>query len=134
MMTQAELSSSRPLVIVVDDDRAVRNSLRFSLEMEGFAVHTYADGVELLNGTDLAESSCLVIDHRLPGMTGLEAIAKLRERRVLVPAILITTQPSALTAERARKAEVPIVEKPLLENALFEQIRAALGNQRKPRT
>src|SRR5262249_5944248 len=118
MMTQRELARGRPVIIVVDDDGAVRNSLKFSLEIEGFSVLTYADSRELFEDEALAESSCLVIDHNLPGMTGLEAIAELRERRVLVPAILITTHPSAATTERARKAEIPIVEKPLLENGL----------------
>ena len=81
VMTMAgKLAGSRPLVIVVDDDLAVRSSLQFSLEMEGFAVHTYADGRELLDGSNVAESSCLVIDHHLPGMTGLETLAKLRQR------------------------------------------------------
>jgi two-component system, LuxR family, response regulator FixJ len=127
----SKLAGSRPLVIVVDDDLAVRSSLQFSLEMEGFAVHTYADGRELLDGSDLAESSCLVIDHRLPGMTGLETIAKLRQRRVLVPAILMTTHPTMATVELAKKADVPIVEKPLLENALLDQIRAALDKRHK---
>ena len=74
---------------------------------------------------DLGASTCLVIDHNLPGMSGLETIAKLRERRICVPAILITSHPSAAVARQAAKAAVPIVEKPLLENALFEQIHAA---------
>ena len=120
----------RPLVIVVDDDGAVRNSLKFSLEIEGFAVRTYSDGNELLSGTDLATSRCLIVDHNLPGMTGLEAIARLRERHVLVPAILITTHPSAAVTERAAKAAVPIVEKPFLEDALLNQIQAALERPR----
>jgi FixJ family two-component response regulator len=131
MAMASKLAGSRPLVIVVDDDPAVRSSLQFSLEMEGFAVHTYADGCELLDGRDLAESSCLVIDHRLPGMTGLETLAKLRQRRVLVPAILITTHPSTATVELAKKVEVSIVEKPLLDKTLIEQIRAALHLQHK---
>ena len=130
-MTQRELARGRPVIIVVDDDGAVRNSLKFSLEIEGFSVLTYADSRELFEDEALAESSCLIIDHNLPGMTGLEAIAELRERRVLVPAILITTHPSAATTERARKAEIPIVEKPLLENGLLEQIQAALAPRRK---
>ncbi len=131
IMTKREVSRRRPVVIVVEDDRAVRNSLKFSLEIEGFCVHTYADSRELFQDGDLAQSSCLVIDHNLPGMTGLDAIAKLRERHVLVPAILITTHPTAATAERARKAKIPIVEKPLLENGLLEQIQAALASRRK---
>jgi two-component system, LuxR family, response regulator FixJ len=126
MNSHAEVLEQRPLVIVVDDDRAVRNSLKFSLEIEGFAVRTYCDGDELLHGSDLGASSCLVVDQNLPGMNGLEAIAQLRQRRVFVPAILITTHPSARVKERAAKAAVPIVEKPFLENALLDQIQAAL--------
>ena len=130
MNSHLEPSQPKPLVIVVDDDRAVRNSLKFSLEIEGFSVRTYSDGNELLNGTDLATSRCLIVDYNLPGMTGLEAIARLRERHVLVPAILITTHPSAAVTERAAKAAVPIVEKPFLENALLDQIQAALDRPR----
>jgi two-component system, LuxR family, response regulator FixJ len=126
MISHAAPPEQRPLVIIVDDDRAVRSSLRFSLEIEGYAVRTYCDSDELLNGSDLGASSCLVVDHNLPGMNGLEAIAQLRQRRVLVPAILITTHPSAAVRERAAKAAVPIVEKPFLENALLDQIEAAL--------
>jgi FixJ family two-component response regulator len=125
-------SNGRPLVIVVDDDRAVRNSLKFRLEVEGFAVHTYSDCLELLNDADLASISCLVIDHNLPGMTGLEAIAKLRQRRIFVPAILITTHPNAVLTERASKANVPIVEKPFLANALLDRIQAAVAERRDP--
>jgi FixJ family two-component response regulator len=126
MTPHVEMSPPRPLVIVVDDDRAVRSALKFSLEIEGFAVRTHCDGSELLNDTDVAAGSCLVVDHNLPGMNGLEAIARLRERHIGVPAILITSHPSAAVARDAAKAAVPIVEKPFLENALFEQIRVAL--------
>jgi two-component system response regulator FixJ len=129
MNSHTQLMKQRPLVIVVDDDRAVRNSLKFSLEIEGYAVRTYCDGDELLNGSDLGASACLVVDHNLPGMNGLEAIAQLRQRRVLVPVILITTHPSAMVKERAAKAAVPIVEKPFLENALLDQIQAALHHR-----
>ena len=128
-MARRELANPRPVIIVVDDDRAVRNSLKFSLEIEGFSVHTYADSRELFQDENLAESSCLVIDHCLPGMTGLDAIARLREKRVLVPAILITTHPTPAMTERAREACVPMVEKPLLENGLLEQIQAAVASE-----
>ena len=116
----------QPLVIVVDDDGAVRNSLKFSLEIEGFAVRTCSNVEELLGGPDLGTSSCLIVDLNLPGMSGLEAIAVLRARRILVPAILITTHPSLAVRERAARAAVPIVEKPFLENALLDQVHIAI--------
>jgi two-component system, LuxR family, response regulator FixJ len=130
MASQLEPALQRPLVIVVDDDRAVRHALKFSLEIEGFAVRTYCDGNELLCASDLGASSCLVVDHNLPGMSGLETIAMLRARSICVPAILITSHPSAAVARQAARAAVSIVEKPLLENSLFDQIHAALHIRR----
>jgi two-component system, LuxR family, response regulator FixJ len=125
MDLQRTLAVSRPLIIVVDDDPAVRNSLKFSLEIEGFLVRLYASGSELLGERDMPRCSCLVVDQRMPGIPGLDLISKLREQAILAPAILITSQPTAELTRRAAGANVPIVEKPLLSNALIERIRDA---------
>src|ERR1700691_4174855 len=95
MVPRTELSKPPPVVAVVDDDLAVCNSLKFALELEGFAVRTYASGAELLGAGDLAGCDCLVVEERRPGMTGLEVIAKMRDRHISAPAILIISQPSA---------------------------------------
>ena len=116
-----------PLVVVVDDDPAVCNSLKFSLELEGFIVHTYGSGTELLRAADIDAFDCFVIDQRMPEMTGLELIGKLRDRHISTPAILIISQPSVGLSVRAAKANVPIVEKPFLCNALVDRIRDACG-------
>jgi FixJ family two-component response regulator len=76
MQTQGELSVARPVVIVVDDDPAVRNSLKFSLEVEGFTVHEFSGGAELLQDAERCGAGCLVIDEQMPGMTGLQAVAR----------------------------------------------------------
>jgi len=124
MKRHGELAVIDPLVIVVDDDQAVRNSLTFSLEVEGFAVRSYAGGHDLLeDGRDVPRGGCLVIDQRMPGMTGLDLISKLRTRAVAAPAILVTSHPTAAVRQRAAKAGVRIVEKPLLGNALIDVIR-----------
>ncbi len=123
MKTQGKSAIGSPVVIVVDDDPAVRNSLKFSLEIEGFAVRDYPGGIELLNDGDLPGGGCLVIDQHMPGMNGLDVIAALRGRRVCVPAILITSHPTAALSQRAARAGIPIVEKPLLGNALVDRIR-----------
>lgn len=125
MNTQRNLPAPRSVVIVVDDDPAVRNSLKFSLEIEGFLVRLYASGSELLGERDITYCSCLVVDERMPGITGLDLISKLREQRISVPAILITSQPTAELARRAAGANVPIVEKPFLGNTLMERIHEA---------
>jgi FixJ family two-component response regulator len=115
-----ELTVEVPLIVVIDDDPAVRNSLKFSLELEGFAVRVYRSGAEFLATESLTECKCFVIDQRMPGMSGMEVIAELRGRNVSAPAILIISQPNRVLSTRAAEAHVAIVEKPLLNNALVD--------------
>jgi two-component system, LuxR family, response regulator FixJ len=122
MKKQGELPATGPQVIVVDDDLAVRNSLKFSLEVEGFAVRVYPGGVDLLSDSEPPRGGCLVIDQNMPGMKGLDLIARLRAREIAVPAILITSYPTVALRERAARAGVTIVEKPFLETALIDRI------------
>src|SRR5262245_42020571 len=117
---------SDQLLIVVDDDSAVRNSLKFSLELEGYAVRAFATGADLLNAADVGGCACLIVDQNLPGMTGLDLVGELRSRQVLAPVILITSHPTAIVINRAAHAGVPIVEKPLLGDALLERICATI--------
>ena len=114
-----------PVVIVVDDDSGVRNSLKFSLKVEGFAVSAYGCAGDLLDSLDPLECACFVIDQNMPGMKGLDLITKLRERRISTSAILITGDPSAAVIDRAKRADIRIVEKPFLNPALVDGIRAA---------
>jgi two-component system, LuxR family, response regulator FixJ len=118
-----------PVVVIVDDDPAVCNSLQFSLELEGFVVRAYGDAAAFLEA-DEAACDCLVIDQRMPGMTGMELITRLRALNVRTPAILLVSQSNSAVAARAAAAAVPIVEKPLFGNALLEQIRKACGRDR----
>jgi two-component system response regulator FixJ len=127
MRAHSELSAPGFVVIVLDDDLAVRNSLKFSLEIEGFVVRSYATGAELLDAGSEAPSGCLVVDQHMPGMNGLDLIELLRSRHFSAPAILITSDPSPSVRERAGKASIPIVEKPLLGNALLREIRDMAG-------
>jgi len=122
-MPQRELAAPIPLIAVVDDDLAVCNSLKFSLELEGFAVRAYRSGAEFLAAGNFGDCSCFIIDQRMPGMSGMELIAELRERKVSIPAILVISQPNKVLSARAAEAQVPIIEKPLLCNALVDKIR-----------
>ena len=99
--------------------------MKFSLELEGFAVRAYGSGAELLEATGLGDCNCFVIDQRMPEMTGLELIGKLRERKLSAPVILIISHPTAALAARAAVADVAIVEKPLLSDTLVQKIREA---------
>jgi FixJ family two-component response regulator len=123
MKKQGELPALGPLGIVVDDDLAVRNSLKFSLEVEGFAVRAYSGAIEVLGDAELPFSDCLVVDQNKPGMNGLDLIAQFRARGIAVLAIQVTNYPSAALSQRAAKAGVAIVEKPFLGAALLDRIR-----------
>ena len=122
-------SSSKLNVIVVDDDPAVLNSLKFSLEIEGLSVSCYHSGTELLSAVDSLKSGCLVIDYHLFDMNGLELLRKLRDRSISIPVLLITSYPSAALRKQAAVAGVQIVEKPLFGNLLLDAIRGALARK-----
>ena len=125
MAVQSQSAMPQPLVIVVDDDPAVCNSLKFSLEVEGFAVRAYRSAKELLDTGNFDDCNCFVIDQRMPAMSGMELIARLRQQNVATPAILILSHPNPALSARAANADVPIVEKPFLGNALVDRIREA---------
>jgi two-component system response regulator FixJ len=119
-------TSPQKLILIVDDDPALRSSLEFILGIEGYKVRSYANGRDLLDDADLPEQGCLVIDQRLPDIEGLTVIAALRARSVQLPAILITSNPTSALQRRAAQANVAIVEKPLITGTLFQRIGAAL--------
>src|SRR5262245_34437448 len=85
MQKHGKLSVPRSIVIVVDDDPAIRSSLKFSLEVEGFAVRTFACGTELLDSSDARLGQCFVIDQKMAGMTGLDLIENCGQNKSLLP-------------------------------------------------
>lgn len=132
MKMQNILVDRSGLIVVVDDDAAVRKSLKFSLEAEGFVVRTYARAEDLLNETLFPACRCLVVDQKLPGISGVDLIAELRNREISAPAILITTHPSSELKKRAAGAGIPIVEKPLLGSVLLDGIHQAMTQPTSP--
>jgi FixJ family two-component response regulator len=110
-------------VVGVDDDPAVYGSLKFLLELEGFAVRAYGAAAELLDDKPFDNIGCFVIDQKMPGMTGMELVAKLRDKKILTPAILLVSDPNVAIRGRAAKAAIPVIEKPLLGSALIDTIR-----------
>ena len=128
-MARHRMAITRPIIAVVDDDAAVRNSLKFSLEIDGFAIRTYASAEELLGSGNLDSFQCLVVDQDMPRMTGLELVTTLREQGVKVPALLISGRPTPAIRRQASFAGIPVFEKPLLGNGLIDCIRAAVGTK-----
>jgi two-component system response regulator FixJ len=129
MKNQGKASNSGVVIVVISDDLAVRNSLKFWLETEGLAVRSYVSGADLLGAGDLARCDCYVVDQKMSAMSGLDLIAQLRDRHFAAPAILIASHPSPSLREQAEKADIPIVEKPLLGNGLLDKIRDVVGGR-----
>lgn len=123
------MPASRGPVLVVDDDDAVRRSLRFALELEGLDVRLYVDGPALLGDeVNLPATGCLVVDQFMPGMEGVELMTHLRLRQVRLPAIMITAKASDELRARAHAAGFDFVlEKPLHDGSLVAGIRGALA-------
>jgi len=118
----------RDILFIVDDDLAVRQSLKFSLELEGFQVMTCGSGCELLNHPALTEARCLLIDYKMPEMDGIELLEHLAQANVKAPVILVTSHVNRMVSRRARAAGVRhMLEKPLLDGRLYDTIQSVMS-------
>ena len=116
-----------PTVFVVDDDRAMRESLSWLLDSVGLRVRSYATAADFLAEHDPAQPGCLVLDVRMPGMSGLDLQAELARRGVELPTIVITGHAEVSMAVRAVKAgAIDFIEKPFSDQLLLDRVRQAL--------
>jgi FixJ family two-component response regulator len=124
----------QPIVFVVDDDRAMRDSLRWLLESIGLSVRTYATATEFLDDHDPAQPGCLVLDVRMPGMSGLDLQTELGQRGAELPTIVVTGHAEVAMAVRAVKAgAIDFIEKPFSDQLLLDRVRQALEIDRQSR-
>jgi two-component system response regulator FixJ len=123
-----DLNKQEPTVFVVDDDEAMRESLTWLIESVGLKVESFASADEFLRSYYPGQSGCLLLDVRMPGMSGLELQTHLREQQLTVPVIIITGHGDVPMAVRAMKAgAVDFIEKPFNDEQLLESIRNALA-------
>jgi len=122
------------IVFVVDDDRAMRDSLRWLLESIGLTVRTYATAAEFLREHQPSQPGCLVLDVRMPGMSGLDLQAELARRGAELPTIVVTGHAEVAMAVRAVKAgAIDFIEKPFSDQLLLDRVRQALEIDRQSR-
>jgi two-component system response regulator FixJ len=120
------VKKSQIRVVIVDDDRAVRDSLKFALQIDGLAVRTYDSGLRLLRDDDFAGTDCLVLDCKMPDMDGFAVMTELAARAVTIPVILITAPVTDRIRQQAKRAGFfSILEKPLLNGILADHVRRA---------
>ena len=127
MITQPAPEIAKQVILVVDDDEAVRDSLRNMMKSEGFEVRAFSNGRDLLNEASLPAIGCLVVDYHMPAMNGLELVSALRGRGVSIPAILFTGNPTKYVRDRAAAIAVLVVEKPGLGSYLLDCVRGAVA-------
>jgi two-component system response regulator FixJ len=126
-------SAAVPVVYVVDDDMDVLGSLRFLLETDGFEVRTFRSGAALLNAMVNREADCFVIDYKMPAMSGIDLAARLRNRDIEAPIILITGYPDENIPAKAAAAGIHhVLLKPHLEESLVSRIRGAIRKSESP--
>ena len=126
--------SSTHTVFVVDDDPAVRDSLKFMLESAGHHVEAYGSAGEMVDRAGRPVAGCLVADVRLPGMSGLDLIDKLNEAGTDLPVIVITGHGDVDAAVRALKSgAVDFIQKPFSNQSLLDRIVQALETDRQHR-
>jgi FixJ family two-component response regulator len=121
------MTTQNATVFVVDDDGAVRKSLELLLKSVGHSPESYRSAQEFLDAYDPARPGCLILDIRMPGMSGLELQRTLRERGMDIPVIIVTGHGDVPVAVRSLKeGAFEFLEKPFSKQLLLEHVRGAL--------
>ena len=127
-------TSGNPVVFVIDDDPAVRDSIAMLVRAEGLEARTFESARSFLAGWEHAEESCVIIDLRLPDLNGLELQEHLAATAEPPPVIFLTGFGTVPSAVRALKAgAMDFLEKPFDPGALLELVHEALARDRKRR-
>jgi two-component system response regulator FixJ len=118
------------VVHVIDDDEAVRDSLGFLLRANEIEVRTYESGTVFLAGAAELKAGCVVTDVRMPEISGIELLRRLKELKVFLPVIVITGHGDVPLAVEAMKfGAADFLEKPFDDDILLAAVRAALNRQ-----
>jgi FixJ family two-component response regulator len=116
-------------VAIVDDDDSMRGALGGLLKAVGFPARAFASAEEFLKSGQQHQTSCLIADIRMPGMSGLELQAQLNAERCRIPIIFITAHgDTKMRVQALRAGAVEFLSKPFDEEVLLETVRAALEN------
>ena len=122
------MPSDEMLVHIIDDDQAMRESLVFLLRSAHIAAETFASGPAFLASLPDDRLRCVITDVRMPEMSGLELLRRLREMKIVVPVIVITGHGDVPLAVEAMKfGAIDFLEKPFDDEVLLASVRAAPG-------
>jgi FixJ family two-component response regulator len=121
--------ATKNLIAVVDDDELVRGALQRLLKASGLGAVSFKSAEDLLKSGQLRDIACLIVDIRMPGMSGLELQAKLKAERCRIPIIFITAHGDAkMRTQAMRDGAMKFLAKPFDDTVLLEAVHAALGD------
>jgi len=121
---------SRQTIYVVDDDKPALDALSLLLTTEGYAVRSHESARTFLDAIKQNERGCVITDARMPGMSGLDLLAVMKERRVSMPVIVVTGHGDVhLAVEAMKRGAIDFFEKPLDGGALLASVRSALMSE-----
>ena len=129
------MSQEPPAVFIVDDDISVREALENLLRSVGLRVETFGTAQEFLSSRHSDAPGCLILDVRLPGLSGLDLQRKLAEANIEIPIIFITAHGDVQMSVRAMKeGAVEFLTKPFRDQDLLDAVRQAIDRDRSART
>jgi FixJ family two-component response regulator len=129
------MSDSNRTVLIVDDDDAVRDSLGFLMKSIGIESRGFASAIDFLEFYDEKVAGCLVLDIRMPGMSGLELQDRLNEMNAILPIIFITGHGDVpMAVEALKKGAVDFIQKPFRDQDLIDRINHALEQDHDSRS
>jgi len=121
-------------VFVIDDEEAVRDAIAMTLETVGLDYRLFASGSEFLQAFHSDWSGCVVLDIRMPGMSGLDLQRELNARQVSLPVIFITGHGDIpMAVEAMRRGAIDFIRKPFRDQELLDRIQEALQQDRQAR-
>jgi len=128
------VSAKAPVIFVVDDDPSIRKALKRLFQAEGFCVEEFASAQEFLDRKRVDELGCLVLDVRMPGMTGIALQEAIIAAGSSIPIVFLTGHGDVPTSVRAMKAgAVDFIEKPFDSQVLLDTVRKAIERHRQTR-
>ncbi len=124
------MPSEKAVVHVIDDDEAIRQSLAFLLQTAKIEVKTYPSAAAFLDALPDTASSCVITDVRMPGLSGVDLLRRLKELKIGVPVIVITGHGDVpLAVEAMKVGAMDFLEKPFDDEVLLASVRSALKRQ-----
>lgn len=128
------MTARQPTVFIVDDDSSFRESLQFLLGSAGLEVRSFPSAQDFLDGADPEAPGCLLLDVRMPGMSGLDLQNELADEEISLPIIFITGHGTVPMSVQAMKAgAVDFLQKPFDEQDLLNAIHQAVAQDRQAR-